>query len=331
MFREGNKRHRMCGCPPPFGKVTGAFWVLSKALQNLQGFLTVTVQFYRLVESKQAVGELAPHTVLVTALSPEAAPICIWPPPRRAAPRYPPRPRARDDDGPAALMDVADEAEDQEVAEIASATDQESDGGEDAAIDEMDDLSLMLEELIDEPSPAMPGSPAQLDVEAPAPSSAAPSDAPADAESPGPPVQVEIRERSVRGGATVILQVPGGSIGFYPSKQAFEAVCEQPGHGRCVLTRTKQGRRIGGSASLCGGRPVGFLAAWLAAGEGCPSKAAHWEATAIERPLAERAALRAQIAACGPSGRTLLDCERPQEPGEPAEPESLEGLYRGPR
>ena len=117
----------------------------------------------------------------------------------------------------------------------------------------------------------------------------------------------------------------GGRITYYANNHCFEANC-MCGHGKCVLTRTCRGKRSGAAVPR-GGRPLGFLAAWLHAGLDCPSKAAHWHADAFqslsyERRCAARAALMLQ-----PNCEVLLAAEREQMDGESEEPENLDGLW----
>ena len=131
-------------------------------------------------------------------------------------------------------------------------------------------------------------------------------------------------EQRVRRGAAVTYSVPGGSISYYESKGAFKAVCENRAHGRCVLTRTCKSRGVLPNGGPRGGRPVGFLAAWLGRAEASQDKAGHWIPEAFANSVEVRSGLRAQIANT-PSGVRLLAHERPVEPGEAAEPESLEG------
>ena len=126
-----------------------------------------------------------------------------------------------------------------------------------------------------------------------------------------------------RGRALVTYHVPGGSISYYQSKNAFEAVCDHPHHGRCVVTRTAKARVGGSGPGGRGGRPVGFLAAWLRAGEALPDKASHWNRECMDRPWAERQALREQIGQTA-AGLVLLNCERPLAEGEPAEAHDLD-------
>lgn len=197
---------------------------------------------------------------------------------------------------------------------------------EDVAVDmflDMEELAAPLLEPPEGPGPigggAAPGpAPAAAEVAPPG----AGEGALVAADVPPPPAPVGAAPRAY---AAVSFYVRGGSISYYASKSCFEAVCGNRAHGRCVLTRTCNGKGGGKGGGLVGGRPVGFLAAWLAQGDDAPDKATHWSEENMKRPQGERAAMRDQISEM-PSGRLLLDFERPLEAGEQAEPESLRGL-----
>lgn len=158
----------------------------------------------------------------------------------------------------------------------------------------------------------------------PAAADAAPPPAPPAPLSP-PVALAAAAQPGNRRGAEVTYYVPGGSISFYRSKNAFEAVCDHPAHGRCVLTRTARGKAAGGEGIPRGGRPVGFLAAWLSAGADCATKADHWQPERLRNVQADRLALRQRIAET-PEGARLLTYERAQSAGEEVEPSDLRGL-----
>lgn len=128
-----------------------------------------------------------------------------------------------------------------------------------------------------------------------------------------------------RRGATVTVAMPGGTVSYYPSKAAFEAVCENAAHGRCVLTRSCRSRGVTAAGLPKGGRPVGFLAAWLGHAESTPTKAAHWGAACLRNSLEARQVVRGAIVDSGEAGKLLTRCERALADGEPPEPPSLEG------
>lgn len=305
--------------------------MLCKALGLAQGYGKVTVEWFALEESRRPIPQLMPGIVPIVPSDANAQPVTIWPPRPQAVRKNRARPRQEfpDESQPGmellALEDEGD-GDDDGDADIAEASSEE--GGFADQLDELTDCMMDIE------APDLEGDASRGNtIEANPPSNAA---AAADIGSLGggdgqPSADGPIGDDRHRAGASITMQVPGGSISYYPSKNAFEAVCEQKGHGRCVLTRTSKGRCIGRTGKMVGGRPVGFLAAWLSHGEQLATKADHWAGDAVARPLAERQSLRTQIAESGQSGRLLLSFEREQSPGEPAEPETLEGLAGGGR
>lgn len=307
-------------------KATGNFCTLHKALEGMHRSLKVTAEWFELQESDRAVGRFSIKDMILEPLSEAPGAMTIWPCRQRAAPRFPPRPRedgdphANDEDEPLPLEDGDAEDISDEDAE-GEPFDPENDPA--GNVDDM--MGFILEDL--EAALGLPPD----DIPPPPPrGSAGEAAGSATANAAGvhpepvvaPPIPVEPRPN--RRGAIVTMHVPGGSISFYASKGAFEAVCENRLHGRCVLTRTnasKRARHDAGGVAI-GGRPVAFLAAWLGAGQDLPTKEAHWSADAMERPLAERQELRRTIGGIA-SGRTLLACERPLLDGEPEEAPSL--------
>ena len=126
--------------------------------------------------------------------------------------------------------------------------------------------------------------------------------------------------RAPRGAAAQVISahVPGGRISWYASKNAFEAVCSNRRHGKCVMTRTAAGSAGSSTTPSVGGRPCGFLAAWLANSEHTVTKASHWGIDCQLSPLDVRAAARERLKAL-PNGTELLSMERPTSAGEPEE------------
>lgn len=311
--------------PDPNHQATNNFLVVCKALLLVQGFDHITIQWYRLEDSGAPIAEFVPHTVPLVALGELGAPGEIWPPPAKAAPRYPPKPHQGEPQPQEGVLDEGDDLED---------PDEELQDGEGNAIapleeDELFDLVQVLEAVLEE-DPRMDGpdidgghaQPPEGDALVPAAGGGGEAAPPA---VPEALARAPVRASANRRGATVTMQVEGGSISYYPSKQAFEAVCEVRGHGRCVLTRTCKGKFNAEAGRVVGGRPCGFLAAWLAQGPGVATKAAHWAPELLARPLEERASVREQIRTSGEAGPMLLGAERPQEAGEPAEPVTLQG------
>ena len=116
------------------------------------------------------------------------------------------------------------------------------------------------------------------------------------------------------------LAVDGGTISFYPSKNVFEAHCNNPLQGTCVLTRSGFGpattarRRAKGA-----GRPLGLLSSWLAAGVACGSKAEHWQEEHTKPDYEIRLVSRLVLESL-PGAGELLSHERPLEDEEDEEP-----------
>lgn len=139
---------------------------------------------------------------------------------------------------------------------------------------------------------------------------------------PGPPPRQGPGSSRDKGLNMVVLT--WGKISFYRSKRVFEATCRNPAHGKCVLTRTS-GPPAGSSApsNRRAGRPVGFLAAWLAKG-GVSSKEEHWSPDVLQSSLQARRAARRLVMSL-PNGPELLLLERPKADGEASEPENLDG------
>lgn len=140
-----------------------------------------------------------------------------------------------------------------------------------------------------------------------------------------PPRASPDMHEGARGRAAVTVHMPGGCIAFYESKRIFQATCDNKAHGQCKLTRTCNSQAAGSHGAPRGGRPVGFLAAWLAHGEHLGSKADHWERAAMESTRQERLELRQRLGDI-PSGRLLLSFERTLHEGEPEEHDDL-GVY----
>ena len=119
----------------------------------------------------------------------------------------------------------------------------------------------------------------------------------------------------------------GGSITFYdqkdiPGKGRFQAVCGNTAmHGKlCRLTRTSaESARTGGAVAQ--GRPLGLLAAWLAAADFAETMEDHKAAIGFLSKH-ERSEARQKLMELT-SGQSLAELERPRKPGEDAEPDAL--------
>ena len=114
----------------------------------------------------------------------------------------------------------------------------------------------------------------------------------------------------------VRLHVPGGVLVYYGKDGRFTAECDNPLHGRCVATRFNRIR------SRMRGRPVGFLAAWLAAGPLAADREEHWRPmmAEIEGDLEMRQAHRRAVLAME-RGADLLQHEKDSDAGLDREPE----------
>lgn len=271
-----------------------------------------------------------PDMVLVRPMAGAGSEQLLWPiRQRRHAPRYPPgrvgepvEDAAQADPGPSlAMPDEKDESK-------PDTEDEEAD-----ELDLLDPLGRMAAEALEVLEGGFGGAPAEeaadgdqeQETQQPNHGGGADGSLAAAPAAPPPEPPAEVRPAKQRRGASATVHLPGGSLSFYASKNAFEAVCLHKDHGRCVMTRTNKAKGTLPDGTPQGGRPIGFLAAWLGRSDGCPSKAAHWAKEEVERPHSERAALRAQFATI-PSGRVLLGCERPLANGEASEAASLAGL-----
>lgn len=299
-----------------------------QSLQGAHSATSVDLVWYQLEETSRAVGTFQAHTVSVTPMDGVVMASRVWPRRQRAAPRHPPRPPGANPGSPSvpagAIFDAGAGSSGDEEGQAPS------DGDSSEEEDLLEGLEAMLSELM---SDAEEESEASGAAASSGQAAAAPASAPAEVVAPPPPPPSAApadgahRDARPRRGATATVQTDGGSLSYYPSKSAFEAVCDNPHHGRCVLTRTSKAKPDNRSGMTQGGRPVGFMLSWLAAGQGLPSKAAHWAPEVLAQPLGARAAMR-RLAATTPSGRTLLSCERPAAEGEAPEPEDLRAYMR---
>lgn len=309
-------------------QATGQFMGDYQALSLVQQCDHVSVQWYLLEDSDATLAEMAPHTVPIVPLFAGGSPTAIWPPKRRAAPMYPTRLGEGGPDLAGAIAGAAEEGSDADPDQDFGDRDEQQSESDLDGLGDLEELSAPLLEALE------PTSNEAVEGEAAAPAGsdgiqvAAPSVGRASDIAPHVPQPVPKALPGRRGGSTVILQCPGGSVAFYGARHSFEAVCQHPGHGRCVLTRTCKGKRNAtAEGGIVGGRPVAFLASWLAYGEGVATKDEHWAEAAFDQPREERARLRAAIRDSGESGALLLGCERPLEAGEPEEPATLVGYW----
>lgn len=287
----------------------------------------VLVEFYKLEENYVAIGRFVLSTVPALRLR-ELGSVSLWPLRAPRAQGHRPMPSSGSA-GPMPEDIVADQelmVGDEGMRDESTPDDEE---------DLHDSLSEQLEHILEEAGvllePVEVVQPPEQGIEGrPIVANVAPlADIP-----PVPPVgrrnsQLSAPEdgsvRVMRSAAEITYIVPGGSISYYTSKGAFQAVCDAPGHGRCVLTRTAKAKKIGLAGEDLGGRPVGFLAAWLARGVHCSTKEEHWAPDNLQQSQEVRATIRDQIRQTD-GGVALLQWERPRGPEEPDEPTTLEGL-----
>ena len=130
-----------------------------------------------------------------------------------------------------------------------------------------------------------------------------------------------MKEHILRGPCAATAAFAGGRIAFFEGAGFFQAVCNNPLHDRCIMTRSCRAK---GGQGKFGGRPVAFLAAWLE-DNGQVDKAAHWRFADLRLSLEDRLAQRAMIQADAEKSE-LLRHERPKVDGEDSEPEDLRGL-----
>ena len=177
-----------------------------------------------------------------------------------------------------------------------SASDEDLSEGEDAILDEEDDLGAAAAEEEAEPGfvalldPLMDAFEAPFDFsvfdedEPPLPAPATPPLPPSvpvgpppvvDPPPPPSPHEMPARKRARRDAPSMVLAVEFGTITFFESNQNFEARCRLHEDERCTLTRAAH--RAAGSTAPAqrGGRPLGLLAAWLSVASMFPDKESH--------------------------------------------------------
>lgn len=312
-------------------QVAGRFLTDYDAMELVADKGTIDIEWHQLVRSTRPIAEVKPGCISIRPMK-AVQRSRLRPGKRTRVPRHPPAGLAgasASDAPPAAVEDASTSSEESDLAALEEEPTDEVENGELADLlamaEGVDFANGLLEDAEGAAEAQQLGnatSPPQGGAEARGAEAAeAPPTAP-----PAPPAAVPpIHAARPRRGATVTLHMPGGSVSHYASKSAFEAVCDRPGHGRCVLTRTCKARGLTAEGWPKGGRPVGFLSAWLAAGEEAPTKEDHWREVCLQRSLQARQELRATIAGCGESGTLLLSCERPLAANEPPEPPTLEG------
>lgn len=129
--------------------------------------------------------------------------------------------------------------------------------------------------------------------------------------------QAAQRGSGTRGAAEeVLFACEGGVLTFYESSGNFAATCDNPAHGRCILTRTSKASERSNRRGQ--GRPLGYLAAWLATND----QDTREEHRAFMPAIEERRRLRQEYSA-SVAFKALESSERPPRAGEEEEPESV--------
>ena len=293
-------------------------------------------------DSPRGIATIAPTVVPILSMEADSE-HAVWPPPRRGRKRKTAAPQPGDD--AQGELDMAGNPGEEEE-ELAEDEREVPDGDEEAEEAEMQqfagDLFAEALEAFDERSAvetgeasspaegpgvvAQPGGggeeggagPQEAIAEPAGPAELAGPIAAAQPASPPEPGEGAIRAYSGRGRADVVCHLPeGGRLCYYTSKEAFTAECGNPDHGRCVLTRTSRGRLKSGR--MVGGRPLGYMCAWLLNNHQ-PEKAGHWPRGGLIFDREERQAARGLLEGF-PGGQALCERERPQVQGEPDEPE----------
>lgn len=310
-------------------QATGRFLTVYEALAMLQGSKVMAASWYLLEATEVPVASVQPDLLPARLLQGVPANTDVWKASGRAVPRHPPRP-----DSDPIFVDGGDGGEEDEGgADLDHPSQSEEDADDDDGFER--DLEALLEEVqelgesgwgeipVESAPAAAPTAAAAEPVSEEAAGQAAVVE---EAPPPPPPRPSSSREGvAPRRGAAITVQCEGGSISYYASKSAFEAVCENKSHGRCVMTRTCRGKAasVEGGAPK-GGRLVGMLAAWLGHSASCGTKGEHWAASCVQNAYEDRLALRTHLEEFE-SGRTLASFERPKVAGEGPEPLVLDG------
>lgn len=238
---------------------------------------SLTASFYQLEESQRRIGAFLPQPVPILALrSGTQDAFQLWPKTKKArAKANPPRGRRDDED-----CEGDEEPQDEEPLE-----EEEVHADLGIAADMLLEAYEALVPIVPVPPPAPLPNPPLVQP----PSSAAASS------SNAPPVlnrQAVQANRGVIGKALATVHLATGTISYY-ERGDFLAVCKVDGHGRC--TKTRKGESATAVGPTATGRPLGFLAAWLAHGSMYADKAEHYTALALTIPHDVRTAARAEL------------------------------------
>ena len=248
---------------------------------------TIVCQFYELEDSQRFIPVFRPGPVPILKLRYRKTALKIWPRRTRRGSGAPGAAGDAPEPDPAAEGDELD-IEDERADGGADAVEE----GEPAPLEALGDAAdLLLAEMETAPVRLLEEKPISIAIPeavvhpvavggSSASSSAAPVAVPP---VPSPPARAEIepQPRGKRGRPLAQCAVPGGIIGFYANGK-FQATCRIEGHHACILTR--QGFSAAGKGGdYRGGRPLGFMAAWLFHGieSHKPDKAEHWMPSAF--------------------------------------------------
>lgn len=262
---------------------TGQARTCCEALSLLDKSLRWDAVLFRFVQSERLLGSFDPHIVEIEVAQVPGSPVMtpIWDPSKRLVKRK--RKCTWDfnisvsdgesNDGANEGAHVSEDPEgnleewlSEEIADLAAeeAAEEEVQEAEAAAAEaemDMDGAIVAVESL---PQDALAQEIAMCAAEAQAPlNDAAPLPLP-------PP---ERRRRRPVADGNVRVQLDCGTLAFYAGRRQMYAMCSQPNHNMCRMTRTVNGdsrRRIAAK-----GRPLGFLTAWLQDGHMYASADAH--------------------------------------------------------
>ena len=284
---------------------------------------TISVKVYEIEEAPRSLGTFIPEVVPLLPLH-GSVETQIWPRIKRPYPAHQRAPkRARpDDDGAGGNKDNAQSEGDDDADENEPGEPEED--CEDNPFDEFERLMDELGEALIHAAEDVDGAQAHPHDPPPPPPAAPAPVLDAEVGEPAEPLPGRGRGRA-RQRAGVSVSFGRGRIVYYCTPQArFEAVCGNPLHGRCVLTRSSNAKPGGSDVAPRGGRLCGFLAAWLSKSGDVATKAEHWSHAVMASSYDERLAARAAIAAAE-GGADLLANERGAFPGEGDEPPTLDG------
>ena len=141
-----------------------------------------------------------------------------------------------------------------------------------------------------------------------------------------PPPDLDPALAHLKSGYDAYIVCEGGVIVHYPALSAFVATCNNPDHGRCIMQRASGWNKTEQQLRrMRGGRPLGFLTAWLQCGCWTGNKEHHWAYDELPLMQAVRSEIREDFLKATADGQALMRKERPRRAGEPEEPPTLDG------